>query len=150
MKVESVFQFTDKDPVDIKEMLAGETARKQKRMSLMRQFLWWAYAKESKRWTEANNEERIIISRHFYHGRIMVGVAAVTTGVFYKLFLQGIYNFRAKEILNMRTVPFALKFGISALVGGLMARDMHLKSIYEPELYKIALKYRTFYDADFK
>ena len=36
MKVEAVHQFTDRDPVDISELLAGEAARKQKRLSLMR------------------------------------------------------------------------------------------------------------------
>ena len=105
--------------------------------------------KESKRWTESNNEERIIVHRHFTHGRMMVGFAVATTFLFYNAFFRGIYNFRARELINMRKVPFALKFGVSAVVGIALSRDVHMKAIYEPDLYRIALKYRSYYDADF-
>ena len=50
----------------------------------------------------------------------------------------------------MRSVPFPLKFGLSALVGISFSRDMHLKAIYDPDLYRIALKYRTYYDEEYK
>ena len=146
MKVEAVHQFTEKDPIDISELLAGEIARKKKRLSLMRNFLCWAYFKESKRWTESNNEERIVVHRHFSHGRFMMAFAAGTTFVIYNAFLRGIYNYRAREIINMRTVPFALKFGVAATFGIAIARDTHIKAIYDPDLYKVALKYRTYYD----
>ena len=52
MKVETVDSFTERDPADIRELLHGEPARQRKRLQVMSQFLWWAYAKESKRWTE--------------------------------------------------------------------------------------------------
>lgn len=150
MKVEAVHQFTSRDPVDISELISGEAARKQKRLSLMRQFLWWAYTKEHKRWTESNNEERIIVHRHFNHGRMMVGFSGLTTFLVYNAFFRGIYTFRARELVNMRQVPFALKFGISASLGLYLSYDQHLQSIYEPDLYKVALKYRTYYDSDYQ
>ena len=130
-------------------MLSGEAARKQKRLSLMRSFLWWAYTKEYERWTESNSEERIVVHRHFGHGRFMVGMSSVATFLIYNAFFRGIYNFRAREIVNMRRVPFYIKFGVSAMIGLAIGYDMHIKAIYEPDLYKIALKYRTFYDSDF-
>ena len=80
---------------------------------------------------------------------MMVGFAAATTFIVYNAFFRGIYNWRARELINMRKVPFALKFGISAAVGVALSRDAHLKNIYDPDLYKIALKYRTYYDTDF-
>ena len=150
MKVEAIHQFTERDPIDVREGLVGETARKSKRMMIMRQFLWWGWWKESKRWTESNNEERIIVHRHFSHGRFMAGFAFVSTILTYYTFFRRIYNFRSREILNMRQVPFALRFGISALIGCSISYDMHIKAIYDPDLYRVALKYRSFYDRDFQ
>ena len=142
MKVETVSQFTDKDPVDIRELLSGEIARKKKRLILMRQFLSWAYFKESKRWVESNNEERIIVHRHFGHGRFMLGMGSISTFLIYNVFFRGIYTFRSRELLNMRQVPFLLKFGVSVLISAALCRDKHLKTMYDPDLYKLALKYR--------
>ena len=150
MKVESVHQFTERDPMDIREMSAGELARKQKRVKLMRKFLWWAYWKESKRWTESNNEERIIVHRQFSHFRFMAGFGFIASVLVYNAFFRGIYNFRSRELVNMRHVPFTLKLGLSAFVGIAFSRDMHLKAIYDPDLYRIALKYRTYYDAEYQ
>ena len=150
MKVEAVHQFTDKDPIDISELLCGELARKKKRLSLMRNFVWWAYFKESKRWTEANNEERIIVHRHFGHARFMGIFGAASTFIVYNAFLRGIYNYRARELINMRKVPFAMKFGIASMFGLYVARDMYIKALYEPDLYKVALKYRTYYDKEYR
>ena len=127
----------------------GEGARKQKRMKVMRQFLWWAWWKEKKRWTESNNEERIVVQRHFSHGRFMSGFAVLTSVLTYYTFFRRIYNFRAREILNMRTIPFAIRFGISTLIGCALSYDMHIKQIYEPDLYRVALKYRPQYDSDY-
>ena len=127
----------------------GEVARKQKRMKVMRQFLWWAWWKEKKRWTESNNEERIVVQRHFSHGRFMSGFAVLTSVLTYYTFFRRIYNFRAREILNMRTIPFAIRFGISTLIGCALSYDMHIKQIYEPDLYRVALKYRPQYDSDY-
>ena len=116
----------------------------------MRQFLWWAYFREHKRWTESNNEERIVVQRHFSHGKMMIGFAAATTFIVYNAFFRGIYNWRARELVNMRRVPFALKFGVSAVLGIALSRDAHMKNIYDPDLYKIALKYRTYYDKEYQ
>ena len=80
----------------------------------------------------------------------MAGFAFVSTFLVYNAFFRGIYNFRTRELVNMRRVPFYLKFGVSALFGIAIGRDMHLKAIYDPDLYRIALKYRTYYDAEYK
>ena len=118
-------------------------------MKVMRQFLWWAWWKEKKRWTESNNEERIVVQRHFSHGRFMSGFAVLTSVLTYYTFFRRIYNFRAREILNMRTIPFPIRFGISTLIGCALSYDMHIKAIYEPDLYRVALKYRPQYDSDY-
>ena len=116
---------------------------------MIRRFLWWAYMKESQRWRESNSEERIIVSRHFTHGRMMVGFSLATSFFFYAAFLRGIYNFRNREILNMRRVPLTAKLAIAGGLGVIVARDIHFNSIYEPNVYKLAVKYRPLYDSSF-
>ena len=115
----------------------------------MRKFLSWAYWKESKRWTESNNEERIIVHRHFSHGRFMAGGGLIATFLVYNTFFRGIYNFRSRELINMRNVPLPVKAGISVALTFYICRDMHLKAIYDPDLYRVALKYRSYYDSNF-
>ena len=149
MRVEAVHQFTDQDPVDVREMLSGETARKQMRINLMRKFIYWAYTKESKRWSETNNEERLVVYRHFSNSKFLLLFSTLFTVGMYNTVFRGIYSFRSTQLVNMRHVPFALKFGVSCLSGFLVARDLQLRSIYDPELYKVAIKYRTYYDEDY-
>ena len=50
----------------------------------------------------------------------------------------------------MRNVPFAIKFGISTAIGFGIARDVHMKAMYDPDLYRVAIKYRTYYDSEFE
>ena len=47
-------------------------------------------------------------------------------------------------------MPFAVKFGVAALVSVGLCRDKYLKTIYDPDLYRLALKYRSFYDSDYQ
>jgi hypothetical protein len=64
----------------------------------------------------------------------------------YNCFFTGIYNFRTREIVDMRRVPFLAKFGASSLVAGMMCVKLWDHNIYEAELYEVALKYRERYD----
>ncbi len=64
----------------------------------------------------------------------------------YNCFLTGIYNFRQTELLDMRRLPFIVKFGVSSFVAYSMCKKLWDHNIYEAELYKIALKYRDKYD----
>ena len=57
----------------------------------------------------------------------MVGFATLSSSLIYIAFLRGIYNFREREIINMRHVPFVFKFGVAALIGISIARDNHIK-----------------------
>ena len=91
----------------------------------------------------------MIVTRHFSHGRFQAMLAGAASFLVYNAFFRGIYNFRSREILNMRSVPFPVKFGLSSLISIAICRDMHLKSIYDPDLYRVALKYRTYFDKDF-
>ena len=91
----------------------------------------------------------MIVTRHFSHGHFMMFAATSVTFLVYNAFFRGIYNFRSREIINMKSVPFFVRFGLSALVSAYICHDTHIKSIYDPDLYKIALKYRSYYDAEF-
>ena len=82
---------------------------------MIKGFMKWAYWKESSRWTQANNEERIIVKRQISYGRFLVGFGIFANAAVYFAFMTGIYNFRTKELLNMRRVPFLAKFAVSTL-----------------------------------
>lgn len=64
--------------------------------------------------------------------------------------MTGIYNFRTHEVINMRSMPFAAKFCVSTLVSVTMCVKLYNKQVYEPELYRIALKYRPQFDSDYQ
>jgi hypothetical protein len=74
----------------------------------------------------------------------MLSVFGVFTNfAIYNCFLTGIYNFRTTELLDMRRLPFIVKFGVSSLVAYQMCKRLYDHNIYEADLYKVALKYRN-------
>jgi hypothetical protein len=64
----------------------------------------------------------------------------------YNCFFTGIYNFRTKEVIDMRRIPFVAKFALSSLIAFAMCKKLWETNIYEAELYEVALKYRDRYD----
>ena len=150
MKVNVAGQFTALDPVDIKELCKGESDRVSKRMNIIRGFMSWAYFKESSRFTQVNNEEKIVVKRHFGYVHMLAGFGLFANATIYNAFFIGLYNFRTFEVMNMRSVPFPLKIGVSTLVAGILCRKLYLKQIYEPELYRVAVKYRPEFDKEYK
>ena len=149
MKVNVASQFTAIDPIDIKELCKGETDRVNKRMNILSGFMKWAYFKESSRFTQVNNEEKIVVKRHFGYIHMLVGFGLFANAAIYNAFFIGLYNFRTFEVMNMRRVPFPLKIGVSSLVAGILCRKLYLQHIYEPELYRVAIKYRHEFDKEY-
>ena len=86
------------------------------------------------------------MKRQVAYGRFLVGFGLFANTSIYFAFFTGIYDFRATEMVNMRRVPFLLKFAVSSLVSMQMCRLLWAKQIYEPDLYRIAIKYRPYYD----
>ena len=111
--------------------------------------MFWAYFKESKRWTAIANEERIIVKRQFWYAHLLAGFGVFTNAAVYNAFMIGIYNFRTYEVMAMSSVPFPLKLAISTAVAGTMCRKLYFHQIYEPDLYRVALKYRSEFDSEY-
>ncbi len=66
----------------------------------------------------------------------MLTVFGLFTNFFvYNCFLTGIYNFRTTEVLDMRRVPFLVKFGVSSGIALYMCSKLWDSNIYEAELY---------------
>ena len=87
--------------------------------------MYWAYFKENKRWSQINNEERIIVRRQFWYAHLLVGFGLFTNAAVYNAFMIGIYNFRTYEIKAMSSVPFPLKLAISTAVAVGMSRKLY-------------------------
>ena len=66
---------------------------------------------------------------------------------FYSAFLTGLYQHRTFEF-SMKRVPVPLKLVISTAVSGAACRVLYNKQIYQPELYRMALKYRSSFDPE--
>jgi len=65
---------------------------------------------------------------------------------FYQAFLTGIYNFGTRELLEMRSVPFPIKAGLSTSLSFWICWKLWDKHVYEQELYAVAVKYRGRFD----
>ncbi len=133
MKVSNIRQLQKFDPEDIKEA-HGDAQREYKRKRIIRSFLWWSLG-EKERWSKQNNEERIVVKRQYAYARLLTGFGLFTNFAIYNCFLTGIYNFRTTELLDMRRVPFLVKFGISSALAFYMCNKLWDNNIYEAELY---------------
>ena len=109
----------------------------------------YAY-KERKQFGEINNEERIIVKRNISHGRFLFAFGCFSNLVLYGAFFTGIYNFRTTELLNMRSIPLPIKLAITTTISSAITYKIYERVIYEPELYKLALKYRGKFDENYK
>lgn len=121
-----------------------------RRLSLIKSFMNWAYFKEYSRWTQSNNDERIIVKRQVTFAKCMVGFGIFANATTYFAFMTGIYNFRTHELVNMRRVPFIVKFAFSTLISVTMCVKLYDNRLYEPEMYRLALKYRPQFDKDYQ
>ena len=148
MKVSNIASIARLDPEDIHNA-PGDVQRQLKRKKLIKNFLWWSLG-EKDRWNKQNNEERIIVKRQFAYARLLTAFGLFTNFAIYNCFLTGIYNFRTTEVLDLRRVPFPVKFTLSSAVALYMCNRLWDSNIYEAELYQVALKYRERYDKDYK
>ena len=140
-KVSGVGQFVSLDPIDLQESSHGEADRASKRLALIKRFLSFA-KKEKSMFMAQNSEEKIHIKRTISYQRFLTGFGVFSSLAVYHCFFTKIYDFRSREILNMRSVPFMLRFSATCGVSFFMCRKMWEDHIYDPELYKLALKYR--------
>ena len=104
------------------------------RKKMIKSFLWWSMG-EKDRWNKQNNEERIIVKRQYAYGRLLTGFGLFANFAIYNCFLTGIYNFRTTELLDMRRVPFLVKFTISSAAAFYLCNKLWDNNIYEADLY---------------
>ena len=86
------------------------------------------------------------MKRQFAYGRMLTIFGLFSNITIYNCFFSGIYNFRTRELVDMRRVPFLVKFGLSSLIAFSMCKKLWENNIYEAELYEVALKYRDRFD----
>ena len=80
---------------------------------------------------------------------MVMGFGFVANMGIYMTVFTGIYNYRQRELLNTRRLPFVLKLGISSSIAGMMAYALYQDGLYDENLYRIALKYRMEYDDNY-
>ena len=145
MKTTNVTTMNKLDHSDVKD-LGGSTekSRKKFRLSIIKGFLSFA-KKDKDRWNQ-NNEEKIKLRSQLSFQRALTGFGMFANFFMYQAFLTGIYNYRQNELLNMRTIPFPVKLGLSSMITGLMCYSLYNDNLYDDQLYSMALKYRDEFD----
>jgi hypothetical protein len=145
MKTVNLATMNKLDHADVKD-LGGSTekSRKKYRLGIIKNFL--KFTKKDKERFNENNEERIALKRQMSFQRALGGFGLFANFFMYQAFLTGIYNYRQRELLNMRAIPFPLKVGLSSLVSGLMCYSLYTDNLYDENLYSIAVKYRAEFD----
>jgi hypothetical protein len=104
--------------------------------------------KDKERWNQ-NNEERMTLKRQQLFQRALTFFGGFSNFFIYQAFLTGIYNYRQRELLNMRRIPFPIKLALSSAVSGFMCYSLYLDNLYDDQLYSMAVKYRGEYDQKF-
>ncbi len=89
------------------------------------------------------------MNRTISFGRCLFAGGLFANVAVYNTFLTGIYNFRTQEIMNMKKVPFVLKLSLSTAVAFGMCHTLWKTNLYDPDLYRVAVKYRQKFDDKF-
>lgn len=145
MKTVNLNTMNKLDHSDVKDLGgATEKSRKKYRLSIIKSFLSFA-KKDKDRWNQ-NNEEKVTLKRQVSFQRALTGFGMFANFFMYQAFLTGIYNYRSRELLNMRRIPFPAKLGLSSLITGMMCYSLYNDNLYDDQLYSMALKYRDEYD----
>ena len=76
----------------------------------------------------------------------MIGFGIFANAAIYQAIFTGIYNWRTKELLNTKKVPFPVKIAVSGSIAYYLCRTLWNDMLYDPDLYRLAVKYRPFYD----
>lgn len=89
------------------------------------------------------------MDKQYNYRWFLFGLGSLTNFLAYQAFLTGIYNYRNREIVNMRRVPFAFKIGISTALSFSLVYRLYNHHLYDDSIYKVALKYRKEFDPEF-
>lgn len=84
----------------------------------------------------------MVLKRQTNFKRMMFGFAAFSNFFLYQTFMTGIYNYRSRELLNMRRVPLPVKLVITSAIACGMSYSLYLDHLYDEETYRVALKFR--------
>jgi len=151
MKTVDVAAMNALDHDDVKELRASGKHRQKYRIKIIQRFMRWQGShKEIWQGQGSMSEESIAINRQKVFGRMLMGFGAFANFFLYQAFLTGIYNYRNRELLNMRRVPFVAKVALSTGVSAYMCHLLYTDHLYDADLYRVALKYRPEYDQEFQ
>lgn len=152
MKTVNLAAMNSLDHEDIKDLASGEKQRRKRRLAIIKSFLAWTKAPEQKeKFLPRNNrDEYMILKQQKKHTNMVVGYGLVANFFVYQSLMTGIYNYRSRELINMRRIPFLFKLGFSSCLSGLMCYYLYHDNMYQENLYKLAVKYRPEFDSEFK
>lgn len=98
----------------------------------------------------SNSEEKILIKRNKGIKNSLIAYGMFGNFFLYQAVMTGIYNYRVTEMMNMKKVPFVVKFGLVSAVTSSMCYALYNDRLYDEDHYRIALKYRHEHDEKYK
>ena len=147
MKPLNIQKIAKLDHPDVKDLGgSSEKSRKKYRMTIIKSFLTWSKKNKPLFDPSTNDEEFTVLRRQRSYQRGLYGFGFLSNFIIYQAFFTGIYNYRSRELLNMRKIPMALKFTLSVFISGSMTYLLYNDNLYDEQLYSLALKYRSNYD----
>jgi len=81
---------------------------------------------------------------------MLFGFGSLANFFIYQAFFTGIYNYRQRELANMRRIGFPFKIGMSSMISGIMCYKLYNDNLYHEDIYKVACKYRQDFDEKYK
>ena len=159
MRVISANAFNKLDHQDVKDQAGNtESQRRKYRVKIIKKFMSWARKQDQDRFNidfESSHirkldkniqTEKNILNKQAVFNRYLTGFGCMINFFLYQAAFTGIYNYRTTELINMRRVPLFVKLGGSSLITFSMCYMLYNDSLYDEQLYALALKYRQEYD----
>jgi len=124
--------MTKLDHPDVKDLGgSSEKSRKKYRMGIIKSFTTWSKKNKNLFDQNTNDEEYTILRRQRSYQRLLYGFGFLSNFIIYQAFFTGIYNYRARELLNMRKIPVPFKLTLSVLISGSMTYALYNDNLYD-------------------
>jgi hypothetical protein len=152
MKAINVNVMKNLDHPDVKDIGGrSEKQRRQYRVGIIKSFLKWAKADET-RFADfnSNSDEKILLKRNKGLINSLTAYGMFANFFLYHAVMTGIYNYRIYEVMNMKKIPLIFKMGVTSAITGGMCYALYNDRLYDEDHYRIALKYRSEHDEKYK
>jgi hypothetical protein len=126
--------FRQFDPEDVERLMTEK--KEKKRKLIIRKFLFQTYLNNYKNINEP--KQLYLLKNTFGFCKIALSISFGMSYIAYQWFFTGIYEFR-KFYFNTKTIPIALKIGVSMMLSYHIFMKLLMDYTYNYEIYELAV-----------